>query len=136
MPKKKPDPGLASDSWVDPDDAPELTEEFFADAEVFEGDKFVRRGRGRPPTGNAREIVSFRLDRDLLAKLREAGPGWQSRVNGLLRNAIGLPLAAVTTPVAPSQCVASKRPLPAIGTPKAPARPAKRFKPSRSASPT
>jgi uncharacterized protein (DUF4415 family) len=74
--------------WTDPDDAPELTAEFFADAEVFQGDAFVRRGRGRPPTGKAKELVSLRLDRDVLAKLREAGPGWQSQVSDLLRVAL------------------------------------------------
>lgn len=77
-----------SSEWTDPHDAPELTEEFFADAEVFQGDAFVRRGRGRPPTGKAKELVSLRLDRDVLAKLREAGPGWQSQVNDLLRVAL------------------------------------------------
>ena len=81
-----------SGEWVDPDDAPELTETFFADAETFQGDKFVKRGRGRPPgaTGNAKELISVRLSRDVLAKLREAGPGWQSRVDVLLRGALGL----------------------------------------------
>lgn len=74
----------ASD-WTDPDDAPELTEAFFADAEFYKGDTFVRRGPGRPASGNAKELVSLRLDRDVLAKLREGGPGWQTRVNGLLR---------------------------------------------------
>lgn len=74
--------------WTDPDDAPELTEEFFADAEVFQGDAFVRRGRGRPSTGKAKELVSLRMDRDVLAKLREAGPGWQSQVSDLLRLAL------------------------------------------------
>jgi len=74
----------ASD-WTDPDDAPELTEAFFADAEFYKGDTFVRRGPGRPASGNAKEHVSLRLDRDVLAKLREGGPGWQTRINGLLR---------------------------------------------------
>ena len=76
--------------WTDPDDAPELTEAFFADAEVFQGDAFVRRGRGRPLTGRAKELVSLRLDRDVLAKLREAGPGWQSQVSDLLRLALDM----------------------------------------------
>ncbi len=75
-------------AWTDPDDAPELTKAFFADAEVFQGDAFVRRGRGRPPTGKAKELVSLRLDRDMLAKLREAGSGWQSQVSDLLRLAL------------------------------------------------
>lgn len=77
----------ASD-WQDPDDAPELTEEFFAKAEHYKGDTFVRRSRGRPPTGNAKELVSLRLDQDVLAKLRERGPGWQTEVNELLKWAL------------------------------------------------
>ena len=76
--------------WTDPDDPPELTEAFFADAEVFQGDAFFRRGRGRPPTGKAKELVSLRLNRDVLAKLREAGPGWQLRVSDLLRLALDM----------------------------------------------
>ena len=77
--------------WTDPDDAPPLTAEMLDDAEVFHGDTFIRRGRGRPPTGNAKELVSLRLDQDVLAKLRQAGPGWQTRVNSLLRQALHLP---------------------------------------------
>jgi uncharacterized protein (DUF4415 family) len=59
-------------------------------AEVFEGDSFVKRARGRPPTGSAREVISVRLDRDVLAKLREAGPGWHGQINALLRKGLGL----------------------------------------------
>ena len=99
--------------WTDPDDAPELTEEFFADAEVFHGDTFVRRGRGRPPTGNAKELVSLRLDQDVLANLRQAGPGWQTRVNGILRQALHLPaMGALTGDPAPEE--AGGHPSPAL----------------------
>lgn len=79
-----------SADWTDPDDAPELTAALFAGAEVFEGDSYVRRGRGRPKLPAAKEQISVRLDPDVLAKLREAGPGWQSRINALLRQALGL----------------------------------------------
>jgi uncharacterized protein (DUF4415 family) len=85
MPKKNP---AGSPEWTDPDDAPELTEELLAGAEVFEGNTFVRRGRGRPKADNAKEQISIRLDPDVLAKLRSAGPGWQSQVNSLLRRAL------------------------------------------------
>jgi uncharacterized protein (DUF4415 family) len=74
--------------WVDPDDAPELTDEFFDRAEVWRGDTFVRRGPGRPRLENRKEQISVRLDPDVLAKLREAGPGWQSQINALLRRAL------------------------------------------------
>jgi len=87
MPTKK---DAGSNEWSDPDDAPTLTAEMLAEADIFEGDAFVRRGRGRPKLAAAKEQISVRLDPDVLAKLREAGPGWQSRINGLLREALGL----------------------------------------------
>ena len=33
----------------DPDDAPELDQEWFEDAHRYHGDTLVKRGRGRPP---------------------------------------------------------------------------------------
>jgi uncharacterized protein (DUF4415 family) len=87
MPTKKP---AGSPEWIDPDDAPELTTEMLAESEVFEGDAFVRRGRGRPKAAATKEQISVRLDPDVLAALRAAGPGWQSRINVLLRQALQL----------------------------------------------
>ena len=69
--------------WVDPDDAPELDEEFFDRAEIRLGDRLVRRGR--PPTGKAKRLVSLRIDPDVLRRLRDLGPGWQTRANEALR---------------------------------------------------
>lgn len=78
--------GKASDgggTWVDPDDAPELTEAHFARAAIYDGEKLVRRGR--PPSGQAKRLVSLRLDQDVLQRLRQLGPGWQTRANAALR---------------------------------------------------
>jgi uncharacterized protein (DUF4415 family) len=75
-------------AWVDPDDAPELTEEFFARADIYQGNTPIRRGR--PPTGKAKHLVTLRIDQDVLEALRAAGPGWQSRVNDILRAAVPL----------------------------------------------
>ncbi len=74
--------------WVDPDDAPELTEEWFESADYYEGDKLVRRGR--PKSEAPKEAVSLRLDPDVVAHYRATGPGWQSRVNEALRKAAKL----------------------------------------------
>jgi uncharacterized protein (DUF4415 family) len=41
-----------------------------------------------PPTG--KEMVSLRLDRDVLEHFQEDGPGWQERINLALRKAAGL----------------------------------------------
>jgi uncharacterized protein (DUF4415 family) len=44
----------------------------------------------RPPSlPNAKELVSLRIDRDILDHFQEAGPGWQDRINEALRKAAG-----------------------------------------------
>ena len=45
MAKKQPEAEPKSE-WVDPDDAPELTEEWFRKAHVYHGDKLIHRGEG------------------------------------------------------------------------------------------
>jgi DNA end-binding protein Ku len=66
------------------DDAPELTDEQLAAAELYRGDKLIRRGR--PPSANPKEAVKLRLDADVLADARASGPGWQTRINAKLRS--------------------------------------------------
>lgn len=73
--------------WVDPDDAPEWTDEMFDRAEIRIGDKVIRRGR---PPGSAKRLVSLRLDQAVIDHFRAGGPGWQSRLNEALRKAAGL----------------------------------------------
>jgi uncharacterized protein (DUF4415 family) len=43
----------------------------------------------RPAIPNARELVSLRIDRDILEHFQEAGPGWQDRINEALRKIVG-----------------------------------------------
>jgi uncharacterized protein (DUF4415 family) len=70
----------------DPDDAPELLDDFFKHGEVRDGQKVVRRGR--PPFGAVpKEPVTMRLDADVLESYRALGAGWQSQVNADLRRA-------------------------------------------------
>ncbi len=38
---------------------------------------------------NAKELVSLRIDRDVLEHFQKEGPGWQERINDALRNLIG-----------------------------------------------
>ncbi|MEY3502023.1 MAG: hypothetical protein RL763_91 [Pseudomonadota bacterium] len=76
------------DTWSDPDDAPELTAEFFKSADLYEGDKL--RGRGRPKSETPKEPVKIRLDADVLAALRATGEGWQTRINDTLRASLKL----------------------------------------------
>jgi uncharacterized protein (DUF4415 family) len=85
MPTKKPP---TKSKWGDPDDAPHLTREWFASADLYEGNKLIRRGR--PAKAAPKEAVNIRLDPDVLAYFRATGPGWQSRINEMLRKAAGL----------------------------------------------
>ena len=50
-----------------------------------EGEVLVRRGRGRPPAADRKQLVSLRLDGDVIEKFRATGPGWQARINEALR---------------------------------------------------
>ena len=42
-----------------------------------------------PSLPGAKELVSLRIDRDVLDHFQEAGPGWQERINAALRDAAG-----------------------------------------------
>jgi uncharacterized protein (DUF4415 family) len=77
-----------STDWADPDDAPALTHAMRERAEVFEGDRFIHRGRGRPKSASPKEQVNIRLDVKVLQRLRESGPGWQSRAAAILGDTI------------------------------------------------
>ena len=43
----------------------------------------------KPAIPNAKEMVSLRIDRDVLDFFQEDGPGWQDRINDALRKAAG-----------------------------------------------
>jgi uncharacterized protein (DUF4415 family) len=45
---------------------------------------------GKPSLPGAKEMVSLRIDRDVLDYFQEDGPGWQDRINAALRKAAGL----------------------------------------------
>lgn len=75
-------------TWVDPDDAPELTDKWFREADLRKGDKVIRRGR--PKAASPKKLVSLRLDAEVVERLRASGPRWQSRANKMLRKAVGL----------------------------------------------
>ncbi len=70
-------------TWVDPDDAPEWTDEMFNRADLYEGDRLVRRGR--PKAEHPKVAISIRLSEEVLAAFRATGPGWQSRIDAALK---------------------------------------------------
>lgn len=42
-----------------------------------------------PPVPGVKEMVSLRIDRDVLEFFQKDGPGWQERINAALRKAAG-----------------------------------------------
>ncbi len=69
--------------WIDPDDAPELDDEFFERADEYRGDKLVRRGR--PKADTVKQQVTLRLDPEIVESFKADGPGWQTRLNKALK---------------------------------------------------
>lgn len=69
--------------WVDPDDAPEITDEWIAEADLYKGGNLVRRGR---PKAESRKLaLTVRYDADIVAAFKATGAGWQTRMNDALR---------------------------------------------------
>ena len=71
-------------NWIDPDGAPELTDEFFRQADEFDGSKLVRRGR--PKARATKQLLTVRYDKDIVEAFKATGKGWQSRMNDALRD--------------------------------------------------
>ncbi len=90
-------PVKSSPAWVDPDDAPEWTEDQLDRAEFAIGGNVIREAqgtltkpRGRPRLDQPKKSVTVRLDPDIVAALRASGRNWQTRMNDTLRKALGL----------------------------------------------
>src|SRR5207244_8206071 len=78
-------------SWIDPDDAPELTPELAERAQISVGGKVIREAtgtltkRGRPPVGDeAKQQVTLRLAPKVIRYFKQSGEGWQTRLNETL----------------------------------------------------
>lgn len=70
-------------TWVDPDDAPEVTDEWVEGADLYHGGRLVRRGR---PVGSHKIATTIRFDDDVLEAFRATGKGWQTRMNAALKD--------------------------------------------------
>lgn len=82
-------------TWVDPDDAPDLSDADLSKAvwqiagrtvTPEEGMAALAAGmrRGRPPAARHKAPVTLRMDEDALAAWRASGKGWQTRAAELL----------------------------------------------------
>ena len=62
-------------------------------AVVHTPEAIIERRRGRPAgsvKADAKVAINLRVDPDVLAALRATGPGWQTRVNAILRERFAL----------------------------------------------
>lgn len=64
----------------DPNDAAAVAA-YWADANI-------KRSRGRPAVAVKRPTLNMRIDADVLEAFKATGPGWQTRINALLRDAV------------------------------------------------
>jgi uncharacterized protein (DUF4415 family) len=92
MKRSKPD-WVSQADWDDVD-SPELSADEIAEmrpmAEVLPDIvESFRRARG-PQKAPTKQLVSLRLDKDVIDHFRAGGEGWQSRINAALRKASGL----------------------------------------------
>ena len=77
---------------ADFDENPELTEEHFARAKPFK-ETFPQQYKawispGRPPAENPKVHIGFRLAADVVEGVRATGPGYNARVEQVLREAL------------------------------------------------
>jgi uncharacterized protein (DUF4415 family) len=91
----EPGHGFTREDWDEVSDNPEWTAEDMQQArpfaEAFPGlAESARNKRGRPPMDSPKQLVSLRLDSDVIDRFKAGGPGWQSRINAELRKAAGL----------------------------------------------
>lgn len=72
--------------WRDPDDAPEITRNWIDRANLYRGRKLVRRGR--PPAAVRKVSTTLRLSPEVLEHFRAGGPGWQTRIDQVLKRVV------------------------------------------------
>lgn len=75
------------DGPYDPNDT-EATRAFFAKADLIRNRRVVRRGKRGPQKAPTKKLVSLRLSPEVIEHFRSTGPGWQTRIDSTLRQAI------------------------------------------------
>lgn len=89
--------GDLTKAWVDPDDAPEITEELIARGKWKIGGRTVARSdalaelttenlESSDPEQGGRVSATVRLDADVVDAFRQSGDGWQAKMNAALRD--------------------------------------------------
>ena len=61
-----------------------LDQDWFDSANLYQGEKLVRRGR--PVGSGSKTPITIRLDKEIVEQFKETGTGWQTRMNNALRD--------------------------------------------------
>ena len=75
------------DGPYDPNDAG-ATRTWLAKADLIRGGKVVRRGKRGPQKAPTKKLVSLRLPEEVIEHFKAGGPGWQTRIEKTLREAV------------------------------------------------
>ena len=78
MPTSKEDRAITAAAKSDPDARPLTPKQLKSMVPL-------RALRGRPRSGSAKQLVSVRYSPEVLAYFKSTGEGWQSRMDGVLR---------------------------------------------------
>jgi uncharacterized protein (DUF4415 family) len=78
MPSVKDDKQIVAAAKADPDAQPLTPKQLKAMVPL-------RALRGRPKSANPKQLVSVRYSPEVLAYFKSTGEGWQSRMDGVLR---------------------------------------------------
>ena len=78
MPTSKEDRAITAAAKSDPDARPLTPKQLKSMVPL-------RTLRGRPKSGSAKQLVSVRYSPEVLAYFKSTGEGWQSRMDGVLR---------------------------------------------------
>ena len=78
MPTSKEDKAITAAAKSDPDARPLTPKQLKSMVPL-------RALRGRPKSGCAKQLVSVRYSQEVLAYFKSTGEGWQSRMDGVLR---------------------------------------------------
>lgn len=73
-------------NWRDPDEAPAITDQWIAGADLYHGKQLVRRGR---PAGTSKKTqTTVRISNEVLTFFRASGRGWQTRMDEALKKPV------------------------------------------------
>jgi uncharacterized protein (DUF4415 family) len=68
------------------DEAPEITDSWFAEADLRKGNKLIRRGR--PKLANPKRLLSLRVSPNVIDGWKASGSGWQTRMAKVLERSM------------------------------------------------